>query len=51
MIEIEIQLAKSLGWSLFDIDETDASHLMEFINHLTGGQAPQRVYADQVSWL
>jgi len=51
MIEIEIQLAKAFNWSLYDIDETDASHLMEFINHLTGGQAPQRVYADQVSWL
>jgi len=52
MVEIEVLLAKSLGWSLCDIDETDASHLMEFINHLTGEQAPEpRVYADQVSWL
>ena len=52
MIEIEIQLAKAFGWSLYDIDETDASHLMEFINHLTGGRAATpRVYADQVSWL
>jgi hypothetical protein len=51
MVEIEVQLAKAFGWSLGSIDETDASHLLEFINHLTGGQAPQRVYADQVSWL
>jgi hypothetical protein len=51
MVEIEVLLAKSLGWSLYDIDETDAAHLLEFINHLTGEQAPQRIYADQVSWL
>jgi hypothetical protein len=51
MVEIEVQLAKSLGWSLYDIDETDASHLLEFINHLTGEHPAPRVYADQVSWL
>jgi hypothetical protein len=51
MVEIEVLLAKSLGWSLYDIDETDASHLLEFINHLTGGRVETRIYADQVSWL
>jgi len=51
MIEIEVQLAKAFNWSLYDIDETDAAHLLEFINHLTGRQAPPRIYADQVSWL
>jgi hypothetical protein len=51
MVEIEVQLAKALGWSLYDIDETDAAHLLEFINHLTGERSAPRVYADQVSWL
>jgi hypothetical protein len=51
MVEIEVLLAKSLGWSLHDIDETDAGHLLAFIGHLTGRKAERRVYADQVSWL
>jgi hypothetical protein len=54
MIEIEIQLAKAFNWSLYDIDETDASHLMEFINHLTGGSdktVVHRAYIDEVSWI
>jgi hypothetical protein len=52
MVEIEIQLAKSLGWSLHDIDETDASHLLEFINQLSSGKSMSRkTYIDQVNWL
>lgn len=46
-------LARNLGWSLYDIDETDASHLLAFTSHLTGrtGILERRAYADQVSWL
>jgi hypothetical protein len=51
MVEIEIQLAKSLGWSLHDIDETDASHLLEFINQLSGKKVMRKTYIDQVNWL
>lgn len=51
MVEIEVLLAQRLGWSLYDIDETDASHLLAFIGHLTGRKAGRRMYADQVSWL
>jgi hypothetical protein len=51
MAEIEIQLWKSLGWSLHDIDETDTANLMAFINHLTGKRPVRRDYIDQVNWL
>lgn len=53
MVEIEIQLAKTLGWSLHDIDETDAAHLLAFIAQLTGVKArtEPRAYIDQVRWL
>jgi hypothetical protein len=55
MVEIEVLLAQSLGWSLHDIDETDVQDLLLFIGHLTkrkAEKAPERrVYADEVSWL
>lgn len=56
MVEIEVQLAKALGWSLFEIDETDASHLMALVNHLTKGPQTaggRMLYADdpQAAWL
>jgi hypothetical protein len=51
MVQIEIQLAKSLGWSLHDIDETDASHLLEFIANLTGKSVTRQTYIDQVQWI
>lgn len=50
MLEIEAQLVKALGWSLHDIDETDAFNLMAFISHLTERRV-QRAYIDQVSWM
>jgi len=54
MVEIEVLLARSLGWSLYAIDETDASHLLNFVTHLTSGKtapAERRRYADEVDWL
>ena len=51
MVEIEVLLAKTLGWSLHDIDETDASHLLQFINHLAGRKPERKTFIDQVNWL
>lgn len=61
MVEIEILLARTFGWSLHDIDETDAGSLMNFIQGLgkknqsvsteTAPKPARRVYCDQVDWL
>jgi hypothetical protein len=59
MIDIEIQLARVLGWSLRDIDETDIESLLPFWFRLTAPTptpaqsqpATNLAYIDQVSWL
>jgi hypothetical protein len=53
MIDMEIALARTLGWSLHDIDATDSSSLLEFVARLTanGGAEPKKVFVDQVDWL
>lgn len=62
MIDLEISLVKSFGWSLSEIDKTDVESLLGFVsryNDTSGGsanapghkQGPEIVYCDTVSWL
>lgn len=58
MLDLEISLARALGWSLADIDRTDAQSLMAFLerfNETDGGeeipQGTRRVYCDQADFL
>lgn len=50
MIDLEISLVKSLGWSLHEIDETALESLLQFIGRLNGA-GNEIVFADQVDWL
>ena len=53
MIDLEISLAKSLGWNLRDIDETSMESLFPFIFRLTsdGKEKSKTVFCDEVAWL
>lgn len=57
MLDLEITLVRALGWSLADIDRTDAENLLAFLdrfNETEGGEnirTEQRAYCDQVDWL
>lgn len=57
MLDLEISLVRALGWSLAEIDRTDAESLMAFLdrfNETDGGEnipQAQRAYCDQVDWL
>jgi hypothetical protein len=47
-------LVTKLGWSLYDIDETDIESLMGFINRLSErpGKGPEnKVFCDEAGWL
>jgi hypothetical protein len=63
-VDLEIALARALGWSLYDIDRTDVSSLVPFVLRLlerneiqpgtgqprkTGKPKVHRVYCDQVN--
>ena len=67
MIDLEIALTRSLGWSLWEIEETDVESLLGFVNRLTEtcspaavqgktpsvirSQGPRKTYCDRVDWL
>lgn len=56
LIDLEISLVKTFGWSLFEIDNTDIESLLPFIRRLvrTKGEVkkPERMmYADECDWL
>ena len=55
LIDMEIAMVKSFGWSLRDIDETDIESLLPFVFRLTesneGKQDGRLLYADEVNWL
>ena len=54
MVDLEIAMAKGLGWSLYDIDRTDVGSLIPFVLRFTkeekaaGGKKTKKVYCDQV---
>jgi hypothetical protein len=48
VLEIEANLAKSLRWSLREIDLTDTGSLMQFVRHLSGGGPERQAYIDDV---
>lgn len=57
-MDLEISIVRALGWSLHDIDETDAESLLSFVHRFSetdGGESVQtgtrRVYCDQVDWM
>lgn len=49
-MEIQLTLVKSFGWSLSDIDRTDAVSLFDFIRHVAQKTAPKQVFAEDVDW-
>ena len=61
MIDLEVSLVKTFGWSLRDIDETDVESLLDFVGRLTEKQGigdaggytgrGKRAYCDTVDWL
>lgn len=51
-------MVRTLGWSLYDIDQTDSESLLAFINRFAeteGGESgpaiSHKTYCDQVDWL
>ena len=55
MVDVEITLAETFHWSLYEIDQTDIHSLIPFFFRYArqkrrGAQAKQ-TYCDQVSWL
>ena len=55
MLEVEHALVKAYGWSLYDIDRTDAESLLQFIFYdpeaAPREKPTRRVHCDQVTWL
>lgn len=58
MLDLEILLVRSLGWSVADIDRTDTESLLAFIDRFAetdGGEnipkAAKRIYCDQADFL
>jgi hypothetical protein len=54
LIDLEISLVKTFGWSLRDIDETDIESLLPFVFRLSGkdkGKVSDKAYCDEVDWL
>lgn len=54
MIDMEVSLVKSLGWSLRDIDETSMESLFPFVFRLTSegkNEKSKTVFCDEVAWL
>ena len=49
-MEIQLTLVKSFGWSLADIDRTDAVSLFDFIRNVAQKAAPRRLFAEDVDW-
>lgn len=54
LIDFEIVLVKHLGWSLYDIDNTDIESLIDFANRLLApgsSTKTRKAYCDEVDWL
>lgn len=52
MIDMEISLVKTFGWSMHEIDETDIESLLPFVFRLSGGKKVSgNAFCDQVDWL
>lgn len=56
MVDLEISLAKGLGWSLYEMDRTDIGSLIPFVMRFTkteekgeDGKKTRKVYCDQVN--
>ena len=51
-MEIQLTLVKSFGWSLSDIDRTDAVSLFDFVRHVAGrsgeGRPGKQLFAEDV---
>src|SRR4030042_3108748 len=55
IMDMEVSLVKSFGWSLHEIDETNIESLMPFVRSFAGTRndvkEKKKVHCDQVSWL
>lgn len=56
-MDLKITLAKALGWSLHEINQTDIMELLHFVkrfNETAGGTKnggkPRKVFIDQAGW-
>ena len=50
LLDMQLTLIKVFGWSLADIDRTDAVSLFDLMRHICRSQAPKTVFADEVEW-
>ena len=50
LLDMQLTLIKVFGWSLADIDQTDAVSLFDLMRHIGRGPAPKKVFADEVEW-
>jgi len=56
LLDLEISLVKSFGWSLYEIDQTDVTNLFDFVirlnqTHGEDGIRKEKKFADEVDWL
>lgn len=49
-MDLQLSLVKTFGWSLADIDRTDAESLFDFVRHISAQAAPKQLYAEDVDW-
>lgn len=49
-MDLQLSLIKTFGWSLAELDRTEAVSLFDFVRHIGGQNAPKRLYAEDVDW-
>ncbi len=50
LLDMQMTLIKAFGWSLADIDRTDAVSLFDLMRHFGKAHEPKTVFADEVEW-
>lgn len=50
LLDMQQTLIQLFGWSLADIDRTDAVSLFDLMRHMGRSQVPKTVFADEVEW-
>lgn len=51
LLDLELELIKTFGWSLSEIDRTDTQSLLDLLLHEPGKKTGKKVYCDQVGFL
>jgi hypothetical protein len=50
LLDMQLTLIQVFGWSLADIDRTDAVSLFDLMRHIGRSHEPKQVFADEVEW-